>query len=446
MRKKLIAVFIIFTLVLLHVSALEFIMTPWQGGFGLPMDSKNYDFPSGTSEITYDVNFSSNSTGERTIYTDKEIVGIVGVHNIDTHNGIFDSAESEYDPEGMTITARCEGGFYFTSRSNPDAKRPFEIKLVLKRSSRAAFLPGIFNRDDYDDEGYFTLGENNDESIDSYSFPGVNASWGIYRYRNIWCDLVICLPAGEVSSTGVLTIDNRQYNLIEADDYSAVVTIDIEFDGKTESLTIPLSGYYSRNPNSSENMETASLDVRTLPAAMNLNIGGTRERKRVANLDFMVNRTKYSVDEVYDWLGRLDYELNTSRINDFDYKIFLSASNDSKHSEDRGFELVHSSVNYTDPHTPYNSIGYTARLVNDDTGEYMDFNGTDKIVNGVVPGLSADKGDKTNQGHTIYYSEFHGGVEVLIDEITANGDQEGINKMLSGQYTSTIYVHVVGQE
>ena len=439
MRKKLTALSITFILVLLEISAADFILSPWQGGFGLNMASTKYDFPSGDGRIDYALTDTTGSTGERSKYTDAEIIGIVGVHNIDTWN-------EDYDPKGMTITAHCDGGFYFTSRSNPDAKRPFEIKLVLKRSNVGS--AGITSNTNFDEE-YYTLGETSDSSVDNVDYPGVGADWGIIdrRYRNLWCDLVISLPAGEVSSTGVLTIGERKYNLVEADDYSAVVTIDIEFNGKTESLTIPLSGYYSRNINPSENTETASLDVRALPAAMNLNIGGTRRMERVADIDFMVNRTRYYVDLNDEWWNPLDPELVTEPADNlnFDYKIFLSASNDSTHSEDRGFELVHSSVNYSEPHTPYNSIGYTARLINDDTGEYVDFDGIDAIVNGAVPGISATKRTVKNQGHDIHYSEFHGGVEVLIDEISATGDQEGINKMLSGQYTSTIYVHVVGE-
>ena len=442
MRKKLTAFSIIFILVLLEASAADFILSPWQGGFGLNMASTRYDFPSGSSPIEYALIDTTGSAGERSKYTDAEIIGIVGVHNIDTRN-------NEYDSKGMTITAHCDGGFYFTSRSNPDAKRPFEIKLVLKRSNVGS--AGITSNTNFDEE-YYTLGETSDSSVDNVDYPGVDADWGIIdrRYRNLWCDLVISLPAGEVSSTGVLTIGERKYNLVEADDYSAVVTIDIEFNGRTESLTIPLSGYYSRNIDPSENTETASLDVRALPAAMNLNIGGIRRMERVAEIDLMVNQTSYVVTRDWHDLGIFggywgDYYLDTPQSDYSDYYIFLSASNDSSHSEDRGFELVHSSVNYSEPHTPYNSIGYTARLINDDTGEYMDFDGTDSVVGSNIPGISATKRTVTNQGHDIHYSEFHGGVEVLIDEISATGDQEGINKMLSGQYTSTIYVHVVGE-
>lgn len=442
MRKKLTALSITFILVLLEISAADFILSPWQGGFGLNMASTKYDFPSGDGRIDYALTDTTGSTGERSKYTDAEIIGIVGVHNIDTWN-------EDYDPKGMTITAHCDGGFYFTSRSNPDAKRPFEIKLVLKRSNVGS--AGITSNTNFDEE-YYTLGETSDSSVDNVDYPGVDADWGRIdrRYRNLWCDLVISLPAGEVSSTGVLTIGQRKYNLIEADDYSAVVTIDIEFNGRTESLTIPLSGYYSRNIDPSENTETASLDVRALPAAMNLNIGGTRRMERVAEIDLMVNQTSYVVTRDWHDLGIFggywgDYYLDTPQSDYSDYYIFLSASNDSSHSEDRGFELVHSSVNYSEPHTPYNSIGYTARLINDDTGEYMDFDGTDAVAGSNIPGISATKRTVTNQGHDIHYSEFHGGVEVLIDEISATGDQEGINKMLSGQYTSTIYVHVVGE-
>ena len=155
----------------------------------------------------------------------------------------------------------------------------------------------------------------------------------------------------------------------------------------------------------------------------------------------MANQTSYVISN-----GSLIVSENLDLPSEF--HIFLSASNDAKNPEGRGFELVHSSVKYTDPHTLYNSIGYTARLIDDETGQYMDFDGTDAIdsITGVIPGFELEQ--KVRKGlnqKEVFYQEFHGGIEVLIDEITATGDQEGINKMLAGQYTSTIYVHVVGE-
>ena len=249
------------------------------------------------------------------------------------------------------------------------------------------------------------------------------------------------MPFESVSSTGVLrTPDGGTYNLVEADDYNAVVTISISFNGNTKSITIPLSGYFSRNNTKPDS--TASLDIRTLPAAMNLNIGGTRRMERVAEVDFMANLTEYDPGILGTSTSPID--------NAPTYFIFLSASNDASNPEDRGFELVHSSVKYTDPHTPYNSIGYTARLVSEDpqTGAvlgYKDFDGTDFVDGLSMPGIELELVENNASYQTGYYSEFHGAVEVLIDEVSATGDQEGINKMLSGQYTSTIYVHVVGE-
>lgn len=466
MRKSIITIISMLTFFIAEASAYEMYLNPWQGGFGLNMAVNNYDYVAGQN-----IEYSLGSTGgsaDRSNYSDNEIIGIVGVLNID-------ASVSNPDPDqSMIISASCPGGFYFTSRSNPDAKRPFEIWVKPSyswsdddnsRSESGQTIRGNVVR----------LGTNSENEIDEYTYPEMSggqskATWPDYeyidhpirpdeehnKYRYIWCDLVICLPFESVSSTGVLTVltdegVERKYNLIEANDYNAVVTISITYNGETQHLTIPLSGFYSRNMTSAD--DSASLSIRTLPKAMNLNIGGTRRMERVAEVDFLVNQTKYTVTEkwVWDWWpfeGHYEPdELVTGQGDELQYRIFLSASNDPYYSEGRGFELVHSSVNYSEPHTPYNSIGYTARLVDDDSGEYMDFDGTDAITGGSggIPGVALKQKELHSFEQNTFYQEFHGGVEVLIDEITATGEQEGINKMLSGQYTSTIYVHVVDE-
>lgn len=438
MRRRICIVLLLNVIISMKLFAYSFGITPWQGGFGLNMASGQYDF-----RQDYEIEYSSGSEdndGDRTQYSDAEMIAVAGVYDIDRYD--------EYDQNGMQITASCEGGFYFTSRSNPDAKRPFEIKLVLHRTSHTSTIIGFLTPDS-DRSEWLTLGKSNggEQGYASINYPYSGASWSKplvsngYRYRYIWCDIVISLPFESVSSTGVLrTPDGGTYNLVEADDYNAVVTISISFNGNTKSITIPLSGYFSRNNTKPDS--TASLDIRTLPAAMNLNIGGTRRMERVAEVDFMANLTEYDPGILGTSTSPID--------NAPTYFIFLSASNDASNPEDRGFELVHSSVKYTDPHTPYNSIGYTARLVSEDpqTGAvlgYKDFDGTDFVDGLSMPGIELELVENNASYQTGYYSEFHGAVEVLIDEVSATGDQEGINKMLSGQYTSTIYVHVVGE-
>lgn len=434
MKRRMLLIISILSLFVSGLSAYEFVMTPWQGGFSLDMATNDYDFVD-NSNISYEINSKGSDVADRTQYSDKEMIGLIGVQNIYAHTG-------DYDPnQPLIISASCPGGFYFTSRSNPDAKRPFEILVVPSYS-------WSYNQNAYSEwnktvrGNVIRLGDTSAE-VDQVEYPGGEnqppVAWGNDGdYRYIWCDLVICLPFDSVSSTGVLEADGT-YNLIEATDYSAVVTITITYNGESQSLTIPLSGYYSRNHE--ERDDSASLSIRSLPRAMNLNIGGNRRMDRVADIDFMANQTSYVISN-----GSLIVSENLDLPSEF--HIFLSASNDAKNPEGRGFELVHSSVKYTDPHTQYNSIGYTARLIDDETGQYMDFDGTDAIdsITGVIPGFELEQ--KVRKGlnqKEVFYQEFHGGIEVLIDEITATGDQEGINKMLAGQYTSTIYVHVVGE-
>ena len=456
--KKIRFIFALIVLLLIsfQIFAYEVTLMPRAGGFGLNMATDFYDFNDYENDITYNINYTtSNNTSKKDqgLYFEDAIISLGQVLNID-------ASQSTPDPsQPIIVSASCPGGFYFSSLSNPDAKRPFEIKVVFKRS--------VSDEDGQASTGtiwsdVLTLGEDSEQEISNQRFPEENAYWPKYskdwywpyheynRYRYIWCDLVICLPFDSVTSTGVLTANGRTYNLIEADDYSAVVTLTITYNGENHVLTIPMSGYYSRNASGDRNF--TSLSVRSLPRAMNLNIGGTRRYERVALIDFMAYQTRYEVNkhEPEHFWEDTWYSLDLNPENLSNFSIFLSASNDASNPEDRGFELVHSSVKYTDPHTPYNSIGYTARLVSEDseTGAvlgYMDFDGTDAIEGNHIPGIRIQYKGPDNNTADVYYSEFHGGVEVLIDEISATGDQEGINKMLSGQYTSTIYVHVVGE-
>lgn len=434
MKRRMLLIISILSLFVSGLSAYELVMTPWQGGFSLDMATNDYDFVDNTN-ISYELNSQGSDVADRTQYSDREMIGLIGVQNIYAY-------ARDYDPnQPLIISASCPGGFYFTSRSNPDAKRPFEILVVPSYSW--SYIQNAYSEGGKTVRGnVIRLGDTSAE-VDQVEYPGgenqPQVAWGSDgSYRYIWCDLVICLPFDSVSSTGVLEADGT-YNLIEATDYSAVVTITITYNGDSQSLTIPLSGYYSRNHEQMD--DSASLSIRSLPRAMNLNIGGNRRMDRVADIDFMANQTSYVISN-----GSLIVSENLDLPSEF--HIFLSASNDAKNPEGRGFELVHSSVKYTDPHTQYNSIGYTARLIDDETGQYMDFDGTDAIdsITGVIPGFELEQ--KVRKGlnqKEVFYQEFHGGIEVLIDEITATGDQEGINKMLAGQYTSTIYVHVVGE-
>ena len=424
------------------------LIIPRAGGFGLNMATDFYDFNDANKDLSYlsIANGANESDADEGYYFEDSIIALAEIYNIDA------SQDSPDPDQPMKITASCPGGFYFTSRSNPDAKRPFEIKVILKASYSDDIDSASESGKTY--QKIVTLGTNNEIEIDGVEYPTAqdNVTWPDYevtwlgrsknRYRYIWCDLVICLPFDSVTSTGVLSAKGNNYNLIEDDDYSAVVTLTIEYDGKQQILTIPMSGYYSRNP---EEINTASLVIRPLPAAMNLNIKDPREFKRVANIDFMAYQTKYEVKENredYIFWEDIWYTLEIGSTTDKGFHIFLSASNDHTDSSDRGFELVNSKVKYTEPHTPYNSIGYTARLVSDNGSEYMDFDGKDAVVGGNIPGIAIAQTYKETNGSKVWFSEFHGGVEVMIDELSASGD----TRMLPGQYTSTIYVHVVGDD
>ena len=420
--KKLISIAIFFMFSSLLFAETRAAVAPVQAGFGINMATDDYNFNNNATHIGYDNGISKPSSAPGN-YGDDAMIGIGGVWNIDK------DASGPNSP--ITISVSCPNGFYFVSNSNPDAKRPFKVLVVPKTStSHYENNSGSIN---VKESSGLILGDNPDVLMDSISFPNSGYDWGddpvweknpsngisILRsqdYRYIWCDIVLVLPYVSHTSTGTLyTGDGKAYHLVEADDYSAVVTINIEWNGTTDSIVIPMSGYYSRNP--IDISSTANLVVNRLPRAMNLDIAKEpKSYERVAEVYFMSNSAN-------------------------NQKIFLSASNDPMQQSERGFELVHSSVNYATPHTERNSIGYSAMLTSDTAS--MTFEGSDGIIGNEVPGISIIPETSSATGSDRTWSEFNGYISVKIDDPPAMTADRAYDGMLQGQYTSNIYVHVV---
>ena len=263
-------------------------------------------------------------------------------------------------------------------------------------------------------------------------------------YQFMWFDVILALPFDEpVSSTGRLVVDGREYNLVEADDYNALVTLRVEWgngSGVIDEITIPLSGYYSANDRGFE--ETASLVVRPRAAASNIDIKNNYGREiDVADINFMST------------------EANVS------YNLFLSASNNPFDSDANGFRFVHSSLGYNDPKLPTNSIGFdvylnTVKCTGTNSTSAEVYSGSEAVVNGVLPDNSikisyvanndtgqADKVDSSwtpvydNRGDIIKvdsgYSEYEGIVSVVVDTPPS--------VMLPGRYLEEVYVHIVSE-
>ena len=420
-------------------------VNPSVGGFNIDMAS--WDYQGGTEwnivhsggNDTYPA-VTGDSTASR--YSYEQMVGTGGVYEMDVDYYWFvayiyewDTAESNYP---LTITASCPNGFYFVSSTNEAARRPFRLKVVVNAShSYDTNNPGTGQ---FDSKVYTLQDGNNSVTVDYWDDfdtgrkPYSSAEDETYYYQFLWFDVVLELPIDSISNTGTLIADNRQYNLVEADDYNALVTLSVDWNGQHREVVIPLSGYYSINEGK-ESM--ASLVVRPRAAASNLDIKNMAgDPQTVADIDFM--------SEIYS----ADYEKYRNGVSDptasnSSYRIFLSASNDPL-SPDSTFLLEHSSRSPLDAPSPYNTIEYTATLrgydgpLSDSNRRYLTetFYGNEAISGANVPGVLVESGSHSNTGGDIQYAQFTGSIDVTISE-------PDTPIMQQGRYVDEIYIHVI---
>ena len=416
-------------------------VNPGVGGFNIDMAS--WDYQGGTEwnivrvgdDDTYPA-VTGDSTESK--YSYEQMVGTGGVYEmgVETSWGfyVWDTAESN---NPLTITASCPNGFYFVSSTNEAARRPFRLKVIVNAShSYDTNNPGTGQ---FDSKVYTLEDGNNSFTVGYWDFdtdgkPGSSVIHNTYHYQFLWFDVVLELPIDSISNTGTLIADNRQYNLVEADDYSALVTLSVDWNGQHREVVIPLSGFYSINEGK-ESM--ASLVVRPRAAASNLDIKNMAgDPQTVADIDFM--------SEVYS----ADYEIYRNGVGNptapsGSYRIFLSASNDPN-DPNSTFLLEHSSRSPLDAPSPYNTIEYTATLsgydgpLSDSNRRYLTetFYGNEAISGTNVPGVLVESDSHSDTGADIQYAQFTGSIDVTISE-------PDTPIMQQGRYVDEIYIHVV---
>ena len=490
-------IFIIFTLLLVSLSALyagQVGLNPWHGGFGVDMASTKYNYDASKLEwISPESYAGGNIDDEISPYTDTHMIALGGVWNMESHEEQRQTGDfwgipiyeyywvNESDDEPMRITAECDNGFYFESISNPGARRPFKLYLLVKESYSSR--PDMYSQTRDSDYGrtngtvrFFELKEgklSSDPIYYTYITPSNYSSdkWsdsdhihskylppyrdpGDYKYQYIWFDVILCLPydgvLGEnyVTSGGKMKYDNREYTLVEADDYTAIVTLTIEWNGQEKKLTIPLRGYYSANIE--EQDSTASLSVSPRSSAANLSIETMQGVEvPIADIDFMATGVADRNDD-----GSFKYDSNGKHTYSYikNFYMFLSASRNPFNSDPNGFRLVKRGID--NPSSPYTEqyIGFTLRVsptniegANQNI-DPVDFDGTKKVdMNASLANesgllhLEARKNTDTGvDNNTVAYTHFQGVISIIMDQATS--------MMEEGIYEEEIYVHIVTDE
>ena len=218
-------------------------------------------------------------------------------------------------------------------------------------------------------------------------------------------------------------MDKRPYDLVEADDYFALITLKVEWNNQIAEITIPLSGYYSRNP---QNMDTVtSLSAKPRSSAGNLDIQSMAGQSiPIADISFM------------------------STADDIDYYMFLSSSSNPQLSDKNGFRLTHSSVGAGKDPTIEEYLGFDLTLETTRStrrgdsgsaeGEVFTFDGTDASQGlTVLPGTHVviPYESNTNTGSAETYAQYEGTVSIIMDQPRTI--------LKEGSYTEEVYVHIL---
>ena len=457
--KKTLLVFISLIMIASSIFAGAPGVNPQNGGFGINMASTKYNF---VIEGIAQGDDAEDFTYEKGAYSDEHMVALGGVwnmyssfHNVLWGAGEFDNTECNTP---MTVTVNCPNGFYFESISNPGARRPFALLLVLKESYSSSENQSGTNTNDKQRLYLLQEGENViDNILYSYDKPiddraSSMAECGYCQYQYMWFDLVLCLPYDEnpndpsgsyVSSSGNMIYNGRSYNLIEADDYSAVITITVEWNGQSAEVTIPLSGYYSANISSMDT--TSSLSVRPMASASNLSINSMQGRQvDIANINFLSvaagDERKETTIVEGGWFEPDTITTKTYRKHP-EYHMFLSSSRSPFDSDSNGFRLVHRGASSSPMMEEY--IGFDLRVTTNQTSNgsdkvVYDFDGTEAVTNNILPENAIYIPFKGfgGTGGTVWFAQYDATVSIIMD-------QQSAPTMKSGVYEEEVYVHIV---
>lgn len=397
--KKLILIISLLFVFLTGLGALpSFVYAPYSGFAGIPIGNTHYK---GGSTWAENGGEDSDDT-----YANAEMLALVSLYPIDS---------SSFN-KSFTVSVTCPNGMYMVSMSQPTFKRPFEIYLypVAKHATLTDNNP---------------IKLSNSNPIAVYT-PGFTSTGGNVGF---WFDVVLVLPVDEDTSerkgmdteNDRLVVDGNVYPLARTNDYSAIVTISIDFEGASDpiSFTMPFTGYYngSPNPHNSAAALPVALDINVYPEATNISLD-------------IANRGKW-ID-----IGHLVFLLNSTK----DASIFLSSSSDPFVAGDE-FSLKKDDLSHTAQLTSVNSIGFTARLA-DTNGNVNLFEGNEfipstasydrSVPDNFVKLETVTTAYFNNENHgNVSYKEYQAEVSIMLDSVDTT--------LLSGRYEEEIYCHVL---
>lgn len=408
--KRIVIALLVLSLSIISLSAMDSAGSTFSGFAGIPIGSIYYQGGSWSGSGETDPEHSS----------DAEMIALISFWSI--------AEASRSKP--FTVSISCPNGMYMTSISNPTFKRPFEIEFNPSYSNGGTVRGTGFKLSNDNPVYQFTMTQN---------------------CNNMWFDVVVCLPVKDLGgdnygmdyeSDRLTVVENGRdvvYPLVEADDYTALVTIKIEHDDLAQplELVIPFSGYYKHDTTSTNHKNASTyyvaLDIQTYPEAKNIDLGVSNRGKwiSVGYLSFLIN----------------GQSLGGNPPNKA--AIFLSSSPVATVAGEE-FTLKKDDLTYTDVLTTTNSIKFEVQLIGDD-GSINAFDGTDsfdtsKTTISALPENFVRLLDDSSVNHTVfrdpghnsknmYNRSYNGTMQVKIEQSDVT--------LAAGKYEGDIYVHVL---
>lgn len=440
MKKVVFALIILLAVSLLSLYAeLRIDMLPYQGFSGIPVGTNYYK---GTGNV-----YSSTDSGwpwcavmtkytdsyatalkndaHKYYYTDKEMIGIIGLQNYGSSTDTSPSSSTFSFKGPVTITVTAPNGLYLESQADPYYHRPIEIWLYPSYYSYEygrvqKKLNGI---------SYFKKISNSTPTVT------ILDSFNEETYE-VWFDVVLVLPGTLDTNTNEIVLDDgTRYPLKDADDYSCLVTISAEYYDNTNSktinnsITIPFSGYYD-----------SSLDVQTIAdnsVSMNIDMDA-----KAYNIDIDSERGKDIRIGDISFIGAA----GSFKSTDVNAAIFFSSSS-SPFTQGSTFAMVLDSLSVNEGRTSRNSIPFTLRVKNGTGDGYITFDGTTYAESSwttltefdntkfIIPQKDSGTVISSYSNDKQYFKRYESDIVLQLEsnDIT----------MIKGRYEGEIYVHVV---
>ncbi len=414
------------------------------------VDLASNKFLSHNADSAFELNMNADSSGKRQngSYYYMQELGVFGINGIHGTNGI----------EGnITLTVELTSGDWFYRLAGSEYKRPYGIDIFARgRRNNADELIAKYTMQ-LGNQAKGTWGLNEIDPIEILASD-------VAPYDNIWWDMCLVLDPDVDSIDDCVRYQQNVYDLMPSENsYTADLTITLSYQykkngGGLESVEmvfpIHLEGYYKPTFIKDSTSVIASLNISKSVHADNLRLddsGGDLGLVSKANGEFTTVA---------------NYSLSTSSVSSVGgandarkISIFLSSSNSGfsggnifslHHVKDPNGESV-SPLVYEVAMESTSGKGHNSEASDSDpesVKKTVIFDGTDVFnfsggtlhTKRMIIDATAEK-QKTSSYYSFWNDEGTIGIRLTGNHL--NGNPININSLPSGEYTSTIYVHVI---